>query len=64
VKQIPVSVTGLRPVDNHMTTRDARAEFFEALRLRSDLGSDLFRRLALPEGDVDWPLHFSPSRAG
>ena len=64
VKQIPIPITGLRAVDNHVTARDARAEFFEALRLRSDLGSDLFRRLALPEGDVDWHLHFCPSRAG
>jgi hypothetical protein len=62
VKQIPVLVTGLRSVDDHMTTRDARTEFFEALRLRSDLGSDLFRRLALPEGDVDWRLHLSLTR--
>ena len=60
LKQITVPMTGLRSVDNHMTTRDARTEFFEALRLRSDLGSDLFGRLALPEGDVDWRLHYVP----
>ena len=42
LKYIPVPMTGLRPVDNNMATRDARAEFFQALRLRSDLGSDLF----------------------
>ncbi|HZZ62865.1 MAG TPA: hypothetical protein VFE63_17160 [Roseiarcus sp.] len=60
LKQITVAMPGLRAVDNDMTTRDARTEFFEALRLRSDLGSDLFRWLALPEGDVDWRLHFVP----
>ena len=42
LKQTPAPVTGLRPIDNHMTTRDPRAEFFEALRLRGDFGSDLF----------------------
>src|SRR5271166_3525608 len=29
--------------------------------LRGDLGSDLFGRLAMPKGDVDWSLHIDPS---
>jgi hypothetical protein len=64
LKQTRAPVTHWRPADNHMATRDARADFFEASGLRGDLGSDLFGRLELPEGDVDGHLHCRLSRAG
>src|SRR5271169_65724 len=51
-------MSGLRPGDDDATTRNARTEFFETLHLRGDLGSDLFGRLAMPKGDVDWSLHY------
>src|SRR5271166_888611 len=54
-------MSGLRPGDDDATTRNARTEFFETLHLRGDLGSDLFGRLAMPKGDVDWSLHIDPS---
>src|SRR5271157_927067 len=52
-------MSGLRSGDDDATTRNARTEFFETLHLRGDLGSDLFGRLAMPKGDVDWSLHIS-----
>src|SRR5277367_4685478 len=51
-------MSGLRPGDDDATTRNARTESFETLHLRGDLGSDLFGRLAMPKGDVDWSLHY------
>ena len=54
-------MSGLRPGDDDATTRNASTEFFETLHLRGDLGSDLFGRLAMPKGDVDWSLHIDPS---
>src|SRR5208337_4167621 len=54
-------MSGLRPGDDDATTRNARTEFFETLHLRGDFGSDLFGRLAMPKGDVDWSLHIDPS---
>jgi len=47
----------LAPGDDDMTARDAGAELFEAAHLRRDLGSNLFRRLIVSEGDLDWHLH-------
>src|SRR5271157_1666788 len=62
--QIPPPMTGLRPVNDDIATRNARAEFFETSHLRSDLGPDLFSRLAIPKRDLDWRLHFfDPSLA-
>ena len=63
VKDVSAPVTGPRPVDDDTTTRNARTEFFESPHLRGDLGSDLFRRLAMPKDDVDWSLHIHPSAA-
>src|SRR5208337_941580 len=62
VKHISAPVTGPRPVDDDATTRQTRTEFFQSLHLRSDLGSDLVRRLAVPKDDVDWSLHTHSSR--
>src|SRR5271166_888285 len=63
LEKVSASVTGLRPVDDDATTGNSRTEFFETLHLRSDLGSDLFRWLAIPKGDFDWGLHIEPSHA-
>ena len=63
LKKVSTPVTGLRPVDDDATTGNSRTEFFQTLHLRSDLGSDLFRWLAIPKRDFDWGLHIEPSHA-
>jgi len=64
LEKIAAPVPGLRPGDDDMTARDARAELFEAAHLRRDLGSNLFRRLIVPEGDLNRHLHVAPQTCG
>jgi hypothetical protein len=61
MKRRSAPVTGLRPVDDDMAARDSRAELLETAHLLGYLGSDLFRRLAMPEDDFDWGLHVNSS---
>ena len=62
LKKVSTPVTGLRPVHDDATTGNSRTEFFQTLHLRSDLGSDLIRWLAIAKGDFDWGLHIKSSR--
>ena len=62
LEMLSAPVMGLRPVDDDATTGNSRTEFFQTLHLRSNLGSDLFRRLAIAKGDFDWGLHMKSSR--
>jgi hypothetical protein len=64
LEKIAAPAPGLRPGNDHMTARDARAELFEAAHLRRDLGSNLFRRLIAPEGDLNGHLHVAPQTRG
>jgi hypothetical protein len=58
-EEIALPVSRLRPGDRHMTARYPIAQPFQALRLLGDLGSNLFRGLAVLKRDLDWRLHMA-----
>jgi hypothetical protein len=58
-EEIALPVSRLRPGDRHMTARYPIAQPFQALRLLGDLGSNLFRGLAVLKRDLDWRLHMT-----
>ncbi|HTR14777.1 MAG TPA: hypothetical protein VMI72_16370, partial [Roseiarcus sp.] len=57
LEQTATAVSSLWPSDYRPATRDARAELLQALHLRSDFRTNLFRRLAMSKDDLNWGLH-------